>query len=142
MKVSIINKSKHSLPSYETEHSAGMDLRANLDEMLLLHPMQRALVPTGLFMELPDKDEAQIRPHTLPTPKPLLPVAGKPIVQWLVEDIVKAAGKKVEEIAYIIGDFGKATENSLIEIAAKEHARATIYYQQEALGTGHAILCA
>jgi glucose-1-phosphate thymidylyltransferase len=84
----------------------------------------------------------RMRPHTLTTPKPLLPVAGKPIVQWLVEDIVKAAGKKVDEIAYIIGDFGKATENSLIEIAAKEHARATIYYQQEALGTGHAILCA
>lgn len=84
----------------------------------------------------------RMRPHTLTTPKPLIPVAGKPIVQWLVEDIVKAAGKKVEEIAYVIGDFGNETEKALIEIAAKEGARGSIYYQQEALGTGHAILCA
>jgi len=84
----------------------------------------------------------RMRPHTLTTPKPLLPVAGKPIVQWLVEDIVKAAGKKVDEIAYVIGDFGKETENALVAIAAKENATAKIYYQHEALGTGHAILCA
>lgn len=84
----------------------------------------------------------RMRPHTLTTPKPLLPVAGKPIVQWLVEDIVKAAGKKVEEIAYVIGDFGKETEKALIDIAAKEQAKGKIYYQHEALGTGHAILCA
>ena len=64
MKVSIINKSKHPLPSYETSHSAGMDLRANIDEMVVLAPMQRALVPTGLFIELPDKHEAQIRPRS------------------------------------------------------------------------------
>jgi glucose-1-phosphate thymidylyltransferase len=84
----------------------------------------------------------RMRPHTLTTPKPLLPVAGKPIVQWLVEDIVKAAGKKVEEIAYVIGDFGKETEKALAGIASKEGAKSKIYYQQEALGTGHAILCA
>src|SRR6185369_17190571 len=84
----------------------------------------------------------RMRPHTLTTPKPLIPVAGKPIVQWLVEDIVKAAGTKVEEIAYIIGDFGKETEKALIDIAAKEDSKGKIYYQQEALGTGHAILCA
>lgn len=64
MKVSIINKSKHPLPSYETIHSAGMDLRANLDEQVILYPMQRALIPTGLFIELPDKYEAQIRPRS------------------------------------------------------------------------------
>ena len=64
MKVSVINKSKHPLPSYETAHSAGMDLRANLDEAVLLHPMQRALIPTGLFIELPEKYEAQIRPRS------------------------------------------------------------------------------
>lgn len=84
----------------------------------------------------------RMRPHTLTTPKPLLPVAGKPIVQWLVEDILKAAGKKVEEIAYVIGDFGKETEKALVDIATKEEAKARIYYQHEALGTGHAILCA
>ncbi|SRR5258706_3050818 len=64
MKASIINKSKHPLPSYETSHSAGMDLRANLDEKIILRPMQRALIPTGLFIELPDKHEAQIRPRS------------------------------------------------------------------------------
>lgn len=64
MKVSIINKSKHPLPSYETEHSAGMDLRANIDEPLVLAPMKRALISTGLFIELPDKHEAQIRPRS------------------------------------------------------------------------------
>jgi dUTP pyrophosphatase len=64
MKASIINKSKHPLPSYETAHSAGMDLRANIDEAIVLQPMQRALIPTGLFIELPDKHEAQIRPRS------------------------------------------------------------------------------
>jgi len=64
MKISIINKSKHPLPSYETIHSAGMDLRANLDEKIILSPLQRALIPTGLFIELPDKHEAQIRPRS------------------------------------------------------------------------------
>lgn len=64
MKVSVINKSKHLLPSYETTHSAGMDLRANIDEQVILSPMQRALIPTGLFIELPDKHEAQIRPRS------------------------------------------------------------------------------
>jgi len=64
MKVFIINKSKHPLPSYETIHSAGMDLRANIDESIILSPMQRALIPTGLFIELPEKHEAQIRPRS------------------------------------------------------------------------------
>lgn len=64
MNVSIINRSKHPLPSYETAHSAGMDLRANLDEQVILRPMQRALIPTGIFIELPDKHEAQIRPRS------------------------------------------------------------------------------
>ena len=64
MKVRIINRSHHSLPSYETAHSAGMDLRANLEEPILVKPLQRALVPTGLFMELPEGYEAQIRPRS------------------------------------------------------------------------------
>lgn len=64
MKVSIINRSKHPLPSYETAHSAGMDLRANLDEPATLRPMERALISTGLFIELPEKHEAQIRPRS------------------------------------------------------------------------------
>ncbi len=62
--VKIINKSKHPLPQYETEHSAGMDLRANLDEPLELRPLERKLVPTGLFIALPEGFEAQIRPRS------------------------------------------------------------------------------
>jgi len=64
VKVRIINKSKHSLPSYETTHSAGMDLRANIDAAIALKPLERALVSTGLFIELPEGHEAQIRPRS------------------------------------------------------------------------------
>ncbi len=84
----------------------------------------------------------RMRPHTLTTPKPLISVAGKPIVQRLVEDIAKVCGQQVEEIAYIIGDFGKEAEDSLIAVAEKLGAKGTIYYQKEALGTAHAIYCA
>lgn len=62
--VRIVNKSHHPLPSYATAHSAGMDLRANLDRPLFLEPGQRALVPTGLFLELPEGTEAQVRPRS------------------------------------------------------------------------------
>ncbi len=64
MKVKIVNKSKHPLPYYATNQSAGMDLRANLDETILLKPLQRTLVKTGLFMELPIGYEAQVRPRS------------------------------------------------------------------------------
>ena len=64
MKVQIINRSKHQLPSYATLLSAGMDLRANIEEPVVLEPLQRALVPTGLFMALPDGYEAQVRPRS------------------------------------------------------------------------------
>ena len=64
MKVQIINKSKHPLPAYATEQSAGMDLRANLDMPIVLKPLQRGLVPTGLFMALPKGFEAQVRPRS------------------------------------------------------------------------------
>lgn len=64
MKVKIVNKSKHSLPSYETQASAGMDLRANLDEPVVLKPLERELIPTGLYIELPVGYEAQIRPRS------------------------------------------------------------------------------
>ena len=84
----------------------------------------------------------RMRPHTLTVPKPLIPVAGKPIVQWLVEDIIKVCKEKVEEIAFVIGDFGKAAEDSLLKIASDLDAKGSIYYQKEPLGTAHAILCA
>ncbi|WP_372472981.1 dUTP diphosphatase [Capnocytophaga sp. ARDL2] len=64
MKIKIINKSSHALPSYETLASAGMDLRANISSPIVLEPMQRALIPTGLFMELPIGYEAQVRPRS------------------------------------------------------------------------------
>jgi len=64
MKINIINQSKHALPAYETIASAGMDLRANLSEGLLLKSGQRLLVPTGLFIALPEGYEAQIRPRS------------------------------------------------------------------------------
>lgn len=64
MNIRIINKSKNSLPAYETLHAAGMDLRAELEEQIVLKPMERKLVPTGLFIELPEGFEAQIRPRS------------------------------------------------------------------------------
>ena len=64
MKVQIINKSKHPLPEYATDQSAGVDLRANLSEPITLKPLQRCLVPTGLYMALPKGVEAQVRPRS------------------------------------------------------------------------------
>lgn len=64
MNIKIVNTSRHPLPSYETSSSAGMDLRANLDEPFVLKPLQRALISTGLFIELPVGFEAQIRPRS------------------------------------------------------------------------------
>lgn len=64
VKVNIINKSKNALPAYATDFSAGMDLRASLDAPVTLNPMQRKLIPTGLFIELPEGYEAQIRPRS------------------------------------------------------------------------------
>lgn len=64
MKVKIVNKSKNQLPDYKTEMSAGMDLRANIETEILLKPLERKLIPTGLFIELPKSYEAQIRPRS------------------------------------------------------------------------------
>jgi dUTP pyrophosphatase len=64
MIIRIINKSNNSLPAYETAHAAGMDLRADTAETIVLKPMERKLIPTGLFMELPEGFEAQIRPRS------------------------------------------------------------------------------
>ena len=64
MKINIVNKSNNPLPGYSTDHSAGMDLRANLSEIKKLKPLERALIPTGLFIELPVGYEAQVRPRS------------------------------------------------------------------------------
>ena len=86
---------------------------------------------------------SRLRPHTLTVPKPLIPIAGKPIVHRLVEDIAGVLNQEIEEVAFIIHEsFGKKVEDELIGIAHKLGAKGTIYYQNEALGTGHAIMCA
>jgi glucose-1-phosphate thymidylyltransferase len=86
---------------------------------------------------------SRLRPHTLTIPKPLIPIAGKPIVHRLVEDIAKVLNQKIDEVAFIIHEsFGQQVETDLIAIAEKLGAKGTIYYQNEALGTGHAIMCA
>ena len=85
----------------------------------------------------------RMRPHTLTTAKPLIPVAGKPVVQRLVEDITKVCGEQVDEIAFIINpDFGPQVEKNLLNIAESQSAKGSIWYQKEALGTAHAIMCA
>lgn len=85
----------------------------------------------------------RMRPHTLTTPKPLLPIAGKPIVYRLVEDIAKVCNQPLEEIAFIIHpSFGKQTEQNLLGVAASLGAKGRICYQEQALGTAHAIMCA
>lgn len=86
---------------------------------------------------------SRLRPHTLTVPKPLIPIAGKPIVHRLVEDIAKVINHKIDEIAFIIHkDFGNKVPEELVEIAEKLGAKGSIYYQNEPLGTAHAILCA
>ena len=85
---------------------------------------------------------SRLRPHTLTIPKPLVPVGGKPIVHRLVQDIAKTCTEKIDEIAFVIGDFGKDVENELIKVAEELGAKGKIYYQDKALGTAHAVLCA
>jgi glucose-1-phosphate thymidylyltransferase len=88
---------------------------------------------------------SRLRPHTLTVPKPLIPVAGKPIVHRLVSDIAKVLGEKIEEVAFILGDpafFGEDVVESLKELAQSLGAKASIYRQDQPLGTGHAIMAA
>lgn len=84
----------------------------------------------------------RMRPHTLTIPKPLLPVGGKPIVQRLVEEIGNVLNEGIEEIGFVIGDFGKEVENKLLKIAENVGSRGKIFYQLDPKGTAHAILCA
>ena len=84
----------------------------------------------------------RMRPHTLTTPKPLIPIAGKPMVQRIVEDIIKVCDEKVDEIAFVIGRFGKEAEDNLVKVAESLGAKGSIFYQDEPLGTAHAIMCA
>ena len=85
----------------------------------------------------------RMRPHTLTIPKPLIPIAGKPMVQRIVEDLAKICHEKFTDVGYIISpSFGKEAEDNLIKVAEKLGAKGHIFYQKEPLGTAHAILCA
>lgn len=86
---------------------------------------------------------SRLRPHTLTVPKPLIPIAGKPIVHRLVEDIAGVINQEIEEIAFIIHkDFGDQVPKDLVAIAEKLGAKGSIYYQDKPLGTAHAIMSA
>ena len=88
---------------------------------------------------------SRLRPHSLTVPKPLIPVAGQPIVHRLVKDIAKVLNQPIEEIAFVLGDpawFGDAVVSSLKALAESLGAKASIYRQDKPLGTGHAIMCA
>ena len=88
---------------------------------------------------------SRLRPHTLTVPKPLIPVAGVPIVHQLVREIARVVDQPISEVAFVIGDsafFGEEVTTSLLELAAGLGAKGTIYRQLEPLGTGHAIMCA
>ena len=88
---------------------------------------------------------SRLRPHTLTVPKPLIPVAGQPIVHRLVKDIARVLSQPIEEIAFILGDeafFGDDVIKSLTKLAEDLGAKASIYRQDQPLGTGHAIMCA
>lgn len=88
---------------------------------------------------------SRLRPHTLTVPKPLIPVAGQPIVHRLVKDIVKVLHEPIDEIAFVLGDpawFGDDVVSSLKDLAKSLGAKASIYRQDQPLGTGHAIMCA
>ena len=85
---------------------------------------------------------SRLRPHTLTIPKPLVPVGGKPIVHRLVADIARVCSEPIEEIAFVVGEFGEAVEKELLAVAASLGAKGSIHYQLQALGTAHAVLCA
>ena len=88
---------------------------------------------------------SRLRPHSLTVPKPMLPVAGSPIVAQLVNEIARVVAQPIEEVAYILGDpvfFGPTIEEELKQVAHDLGATATIYRQLEPLGTGHAVMCA
>lgn len=88
---------------------------------------------------------SRLRPHSLTVPKPMLPVAGSPIVAQLIKEIARVVDQPIEEVAYILGDpafFGPSIVEELTQVAQSLGAKATIYRQLEPLGTGHAVMCA
>lgn len=84
----------------------------------------------------------RLRPHTLTLPKPLMKIAGKTMIEWIVEEIKSSSTSNIDEIHFIIGDFGKEVETKLIDTAEKIGSKGFIHYQYDALGTAHALYCA
>lgn len=85
---------------------------------------------------------SRLRPHTLTIPKPLVPVGGIPIVHRLVADIARVCAEPIDEIAFVVGEFGEAVEKELLAVADRLGAKGSIHYQLQPLGTAHAVLCA
>ena len=120
MKVKIINRSKHALPEYATEQSAGVDLRANIDNPVVIGPLGRALIPTGLYMALPEGWEAQVRPRSGLAIKKGVTVLNTPgtidadyrgevgviLVNLSGEDFVVQDGDRIAQM--IFNQYGKA----------------------------------
>src|SRR5271157_6090867 len=84
----------------------------------------------------------RMRPFTFTTPKPLLPVAGKPIIELLIRDIANMLGGKIDEVSFILGNFGSKVEDDLKSLSNQLGYHSKIYYQKDALGTAHALYCA
>ncbi|PJJ54518.1 dUTP diphosphatase [Hymenobacter chitinivorans] len=112
MRIPVINRSHHPLPSYQTAHAAGMDVRANLAEPITLKPLQRALVPTGLFMEIPVGYEVQVRPRSGLAYKHGISIVNSPgtidadyrgelkvlLVNLSAEDFIVQDGKRIAQL--------------------------------------------
>ena len=132
MKIEIINHSKHPLPKYETLLSAGMDLYANINEEILLKPMQRALIKTGLFIALPDNHEAQIRPRSGLAYKKGITVLNSPgtidadyrgeigviLINLSEDDFVVADGERIAQM--IVAPYTKAQWIDVEELSITE----------------------
>lgn len=85
---------------------------------------------------------SRLRPHTITVPKPLISFSGKPMVQRMAEDLARGTSQQFDEIAFIIGDFGKEAEEMLYAVGEQLQTKVSIYYQEKPLGTAHAIYCA
>ena len=132
MKIRIINKSHHPLPAYETAHAAGMDLRAYLEQPITLKPLERAMIPTGLFMEIPVGFEAQVRPRSGLAAKKGITVLNSPgtvdadyrgeikviLVNLSNEEFVVNDGERIAQL--VIAQHSQATWEITTELAETE----------------------
>jgi dUTP pyrophosphatase len=120
MKIKIVNHSKHPLPEYETEYSAGMDLRANLTNAVELNPLQRTLISTGLFIELPVGFEAQIRPRSGLAFKHGLTVLNSPgTIDADYRGEIKVLLVNLSDVPFVINDGER-----IAQMVIASHARA------------------